>query len=312
MMERRESHLTHRQHSKKASLAWLLVCTVGAALFAVMIAAQGALAHANHDPQARFFQRCAWTKTGQFDPIAFYNKPPPIGSQKLFFGATNISYNSTRDSLLAGGTTCRFKDGTDGGNNSGYWIPDLQLRDGAWAGGIQLNAYYGKGATSVDPHVIKPFPDGLKMHIRDTDTSKTDVKWYCSNLNGEGNNGKFEPRPYDCDPGEGYPYVTTRITFPQCGNGKADSEDHISHVVYAGSGGCPSSHPEVYPRLFITAKYNTSLGEGARMAGGADPRTGFHSYYFEAWQPGKLQFYVDACIRAGINCNSTPPQPPPG
>jgi hypothetical protein len=41
MMERRESHLTHRQRSNKASLAWLLVCTVGAALLAAMIAAQG-------------------------------------------------------------------------------------------------------------------------------------------------------------------------------------------------------------------------------------------------------------------------------
>ena len=54
MMEHRESNLTHRQRSNEASLAWLLVCTVGAALFAVMIATQGALAHslANHDPQA--------------------------------------------------------------------------------------------------------------------------------------------------------------------------------------------------------------------------------------------------------------------
>jgi hypothetical protein len=305
MMERRESHLTHRQPSNKASLAWLLVCTVGAALFAVMIAAQGALAHANHDPQARFFQRCAWTKTGQFDP--FY---PNSTTQNLFFGATNISVDSTRDSLLLGGTTCRFKDGTDGGNNSGYWIPDLRLRNGAWAGGVQLNAYYGKGASSVDPHVIEPFPDGLKMHIRDTNTSKTDVKWYCSNISGEGNNGDFEPRPYDCKDGL-YPYVTTRITFPQCGNGLADSTNHISHVVYAGSAGCPSSHTEVYPRLFITAKYNTSLGSGARMADGSDPRTGFHSYYFEAWKLENLQHYVNACIVAGINCNSTPPHPQP-
>jgi len=55
MMEHRESNLTHRQRGNEASLAWLLVCTVGAALFAVMIATQGALAHslANHDPQAR-------------------------------------------------------------------------------------------------------------------------------------------------------------------------------------------------------------------------------------------------------------------
>jgi hypothetical protein len=177
MMERRESHLTHRQPSNKASLAWLLVCTVGAALLAVMIATQGALAHANHDPQARWFQRCALTKTGQFDPIVYPNTRPPVGNQKLFYGATAIKYNSTRDSLLAGGTTCRFKDGSSGGNKSGYWVPDLLLRDGTtWASGKQLNAYYGWGAPSVDPHVIEPFPEGLKMVVRDTNTSQTGVK----------------------------------------------------------------------------------------------------------------------------------------
>jgi hypothetical protein len=319
MMERRESHLTHRQRSKKASLGWLLVCTVGAALLAVMIATQGALAHdiTKHDPQARWFQKCALTKTGQFDPIVYPKTPPPVGSQKLFYGATAISYNSTRDSLLAGGTTCRFKDGSSGGNKSGYWVPDLLLSDGTTlAGGKQLNAYYGWGASSVDPHVMKPFPEGLKMVARDTNTSQTGVKWYCSNINGEGNNGNMQERPYNCDPKGLHPYVTVNISFPQCGNGDVDTtdpqkypvNDHISHVVYAGSGGCPTpDHPEVYPRLFITAKYNTSFGEGALLAGGRDPATEFRSYYLEAWKPGKLKFLVDRCIRAGINCNSTLP-----
>jgi hypothetical protein len=327
-MERRESHLTHRQPSKKASLAWLLVCTVGAALFAVMIATQSALAHslANHDPQARWFQKCGLAKTGPTPPVTtpddiFDPIYPTSSIQKLFYGATEISNDSTKDSLLAGGTTCRFQNGTDGGNRSAYWVPALVLRDGTTAGGKQLNAYYGRGATSVDPHFIKPFPEdpahpelAFKMVARDTNNSQTGVKWYCSNINGEGNNGDMRERPYNCDPKGLYPYVTANISFPQCGNGDLDTtdpeypvNDHISHVVYAGSGGCPSSHPIAYPRLFTTAKYNTSRGRGARLAGGADPATGFRSYFFEAWQPGRLQFYVDNCIVAGINCNSTPP-----
>ena len=330
-MERRESHLTHRQPSEQASLAWLLVCTVGAALFAVMIATQGALAHPNHDPQARWFQKCGLVKKGQFDPIVYPNTAPPIGTQKLFYGATNISPNSTKTaqeppeptSLLNGGTTCRFKNGTDGGNRSAYWVPDLLLRDGATlVGGKQLNAYYGTGAPSVDPHVIVPFPEGLKMVARDTNTSQTGVKWYCSNINGEGNNGNMQARPYNCNATGTYPYVTANISFPQCGNGDLDTtdpqkypdppagpgNDHISHVVYAGSGGCPpDTHPKVYPRLFLTTKYNTSKGSGALLAGGRDPATDFRAYFFEAWQKGRLQFYVDRCIVAGINCNSTPP-----
>src|SRR5215217_6634018 len=110
MMERRESHLTHRQLSKKASLAWLLVCTVGAALLAVMIATQGALAHdiTKHDPQARWFQKCGLAKTGPTPPVTtpddiFDPIYPTSSIQKLFYGATEISNDSTKDSLLAGG-----------------------------------------------------------------------------------------------------------------------------------------------------------------------------------------------------------------
>jgi hypothetical protein len=323
MMERRESHLTHRQRSNEASLAWLLVCTVGAALFAVMIATQGALAQESQDPSDGWFQKCGLAKTGPtpstpiFDPIY-----PTSSTQKLFYGATEISNDSTKDSLLAGGTTCRFKNGTDiivegepdpsGGNRSAYWVPDLLLSDGkTWAGGKQLNAYYRKGASSVDANDIVPFPDGLKMVIKDRETMKTNVKWYCSNTNGEGNNGDLRERPYNCNPTGTYPWVTTHITFPQCGaTGATDSTDHISHVVYPSSGGCPTDHPIVYPRLFITAKYNTSLGSGALLAGRTgptDPGTSFTSYFFEAWKPDRLQFYIDSCIKAGINCNSTPP-----
>jgi Domain of unknown function (DUF1996) len=321
MMEHRESNLTHRQRSNKASLGWLLVCTVGAALFAAMIATQGALAA---EPSDGWFQKCGLAKTGPtpstpgdiFDPMF------PTSTQKLFYGATEISKDSTKDSLLAGGTTCRFKNGTElgypggseppdpsGGNRSAYWVPDLLLSDGAtFAGGKQLNAYYRKGASSVNANRIVPFPDGLKMAIKDRESSKTNVDWYCSNLNGEGNNGDMRARPYNCNPNGTYPWVTAHITFPQCGApGATDSTDHISHVVYPSSSGCPTDYPVAYPRLFITAKYNTSQGSGALLAGGRDPATSFTAYFFEAWKPGRLQFYIDRCIKAGINCNSTPP-----
>jgi hypothetical protein len=317
MMKRWEVLLTYRSPSKKACIAWLVmaICTIGAALLAVMIAAQGASAHDNHEPSAGWFQRCSLAKIGSFDPLVYPGTPPPVGHRHLFFGSKDINYDSTPSDLLAGtsGTTCFFEAGTNaatefpdwganGGNFSGYWIPDLKLRNGTWASGAQINAYYKKGASSLDAHVIKPFPAGLKMLIRDRNNSRTDVRWFCSGLSGEGNNGKFTERPYDCDPTTVYKYVTARITFPQCGNGRLDSTDHISHMAYAGDNGCPSTHPHVFPRLFITAKYNTSYGAGSVLAGGEDPATGFHADYFEAWQPGTLEFFVDRCIRGGINC----------
>jgi hypothetical protein len=73
-------------------------------------------------------------------------------------------------------------------------------------------------------------------------------------------------------------------------------------MAYAGDHGCPSSHPHEFPRLFITAKYDASRGAGARVAGGEDTASGFHADYFEAWQPGTQETFVDACIRGGINC----------
>jgi hypothetical protein len=321
-MRRREVLLTYRPPSKKASIAWLVIvmCTIGAALLAVMMAARDASAHDNHDPNSGWFQRCSVAKTDYFDPIVFPGEPPPVSHRHLFFGSTAISHtSSTPSDLQAGSSTCVFEAGTkaatafpefgaNGGNYSSYWIPDLKLRNGTWAGGKQLNAYYRKGASSIDPHTVKSFPSGLKMLIRDRNNSQTNVRWFCSGLT-EGNNGIYRERPYDCDPNTAQKYVSVRITFPQCGNGRLDSADHIRHMVFAGAAGCPSTHPNEYVRLFLTVKYDTSLGANSQLAivdGGdpahADPATGFHADYMEAWQPGTLDFFVDRCIRAGINC----------
>jgi hypothetical protein len=320
-VKRREVLLTHRPSSRKATIAWLVmvICTIGAALLAVMIAAQDASAHRNHDPDSGWFQRCTVAKTGKFDPIVFPGTPPPVGHRHLFFGSTAISHtSSTPSDLQAGSSTCLFEAGTkaatafpefgaNGGNFSSYWIPDLKVRNGTWAGGKQLNAYYRKGASSIDPHTVKSFPSGLKMLIRDRNNSKTDVSWFCSGLT-EGNNGIYRERPYDCDPDTAQKYVSVRIRFPQCGNGALDNKvDHISHMVFAGDNGCPSTHPHEFVRLFITVKYDTSFGANAKLASHdgdpahADPATGFHADYFEAWD-GTLDFFVDHCIRAGINC----------
>lgn len=319
-MKRWEVLLAYRPLSKKAYIAWLVmaICTIGA-LLAVMIAARDSSAHDNHDPDSGWFQRCSVAKTGRFDPIVFPGAPPPVGHRHLFFGSTAISHDtSSPGQLQAGGSTCLFEAstkaattfpefGANGGNFSSYWIPDLLVRNGTWAGAKQLNAYYRKGASSIDPHTVKPFPSGLKMLIRDRNNSRTDVRWFCSGLT-EGNNGIYRERPYDCDSSTPQKYVSVRITFPQCGNGRLDSSDHIRHMVYAGENGCPSTHPHKFVRLSITVKYDTSLGANAQLAtvdgdpAHADPATGFHADYFEAWQPNTLQFFVDRCIRAGINC----------
>jgi hypothetical protein len=368
-MERRAILPTYGPPSKKTSIAWLvlLICTIGAVLIAVMVAAQDASAQDDPDPSAGWFQRCTSVfpkdsngiESRPFDPIRFPGTPEPVGHRHLFVGATNISPTSTADYLQLGGSTCAFQvdsnaakvfgDKVIGGNYSSYWAPDLMLRDSTpdnphWAGVKQFNAYYKKGASSIDRQTVKRFPSGLKMIIRDDNTSKTNVKWYCAGLNN-GSNGIYRERPYDCnttpETSGGHPWVTTRITFPQCGTGaldgrpddpntpNIDESEHISHMAYAGDNGCPKDHPLVFPRLILTVKYDTSLGANSQLAiyrgddpvqkedpSMADPGMGFHADYFEAWKtdaafkdtyPTKgtadsLQFFVDHCIKAGINC----------
>jgi Domain of unknown function (DUF1996) len=382
-MERRAIFPTYGPPSKKTSIAWLVmvICTIGAALLAVMVAAQSGSAQDDPDPSAGWFQRCTSVfpkdsngiESRPFDPIVYPDTPPtppPVSHQHLFVGATAIGnfytnalppdngpfpiYNadgtlndkisqfyrySTFKELEAGSSTCGFQvdsnaakvfaDTVIGGNYSSYWAPDLKVRNGTWAGVKQVNAYYKKGASSIDRQTVKRFPSGLKMVIRDDNTNKTNVKWYCAGT-VTGSNGIYRERPYDCDPNSDAKYVTTHITFPQCGTSVSgtsvtDSTNHISHMAYAGDNGCPKDHPQVFPRLILTVKYDTSYGANSQLAttdndpnkaADADPGTGFHADYFEAWKtdaafkdtyPTKgtadsLQFFVDHCIKAGINC----------
>jgi hypothetical protein len=305
-------------------IALLLACAV--ALLAALATAPVASAANDLESGPGFFQKCSLATTGSFDPIVYPGKQntEPIGGHRhLFFGSTAISYDTDSASDLqvkAGGSTCHFKqdspatkvfpDGAIGGNYSSYWVPDLKLRDGTWASAVQLNAYYNKGAASIDKNSVKAFPSGLKMVIHDLNNNQTKVIWYCSALGGEGNNGVHTERPYDCDPYKpDYPYVSARIIFPQCGTGATDSPDHISHMAFPGDSGCPKKYPKVFPRLSIAVKYDTSIGANSQLAPAmgdahSDPATGFHADYFEGWKPGTLEYFVDACIHNGINCQS--------
>src|ERR671911_195439 len=208
------------------TLAVLLSCTT-----AVLMAAQDASAQdSDPEPGAGWFQRCALTKKGTFDPIVHSGTPDPVGHGHLFFGSTAIGpTTNTPSDLQAASSTCRFQedsnaakvfaDGAIGGNYSSYWVPDLMVRNGTWVGDkplevnvTQLTAYYKKGASSIDPQEVNPFPSGIRMVIRDRNTSKTYVKWYCSSTIGEGSNGIYRDRPYDCDTTTPHKSVTARIT----------------------------------------------------------------------------------------------------
>ena len=81
-MERSAILPTHRPPGKKASIARLLmtICAIGAALLAAMVAAWDVSAQDGADPDAGWFQRCALTRTGSFDPIVYPGTPGPVGT----------------------------------------------------------------------------------------------------------------------------------------------------------------------------------------------------------------------------------------
>lgn len=272
----------------------------------VAITVPAAFAHdGEHPADSGWFQKCGQTAIGVYDPIVYSDQPPPVegGHRHLFFGG-DVRYDSTFDQLRAGGTTCTFRY-EQGDNKGGYWVPDLFLRDGTWAKAVQVNVYYRKGP-NVAAHDVVPFPDGLKMVIHDRNNDNTDQRWFCGDTE-EGSNQQPMPRPYDCNPNGDYPYVAASIKFPQCGDGRKNSQDHISHMVYARADGCPADHPYVHPQLEIKVKYATWKGEGSNLAGGEDPATGFHADYFEAWNRTQLQNLINNCIYAGRNCFQNPP-----
>lgn len=253
-----------------------------------------------------WFQKCSQTKNWAFDPIVHFKKEPPVGHRHVFGGATAIAYDSIRSDLIKGGTTCQFGNGDNGGNKSSYWVPDLRLRDKTWSGAAQFNVYY-KAGDVANLQDIKPYPRGLKMVIHDDETSNTRANWFCSDTDGAADNGIHRKAPYDCNPKGKYPRVTGTISFPQCGDGRINSRDHISHVKFLKDNGrCPASHPYLFTGLKVTVKYNTWKGKGAMLADGMNPSTQFHADYFEAWEDGAFEALLAKCHHAGENCRNRP------
>lgn len=261
---------------------------------------QPANASGGHLDGNGFGMNCKASGAGRFDPIVYFGKRR-AGHRHVFFGATHMSGNTTYHSLETHRSTCIFSDGSNGTNKSAYWAPDLLTRDG-YAGIVGANVYYHNGTLNKqEVQKMQPFPRGLKL-VADN-VPEAQAVWSCTN--GTGFLHNMTQRPTNC-PGGGS--VTFRMYFPQCGTGKADSPDHRSHVVYPEHGRCPASHPQVYPQIIPIVHYDTSQGQGARLASG-DAWTTLHSDYFEAWNRAHLQRFIDKCNKAEINCKH---QPGPG
>ncbi len=289
----------------KAVRDWLIVFVAGLIGVICLMHIWEHLTGHEHEAEAATFSRsagfgmhCTDVKSGEFDPIVYPGKKP-AGHRHVFWGAKNVGYDSTSETLSNGGTSCFFTDGSNGSNKSSYWAPDLKTRFGDYAGIRGVNIYYHNGTLDAQEiQEMRPFPAGFKLVAENVPRAK--AGWSCTTSSGF--LAPLSNYPRDCPVGS---VVAFRMNYPNCGNGQVDSADHNSHVVYPVNGHCPADHPEVYPELIPIVHYGTRFGEGAKLSSG-DPWMMLHSDYMEGWDPSRLQAFINRCNKAGINCKHQP------
>jgi hypothetical protein len=296
------------QRTWQARLALMLIVGVAAAAACVVTLmwwkAPAASGQEETTPtEESFVVKCNFHHRAQVDPIVDFGNPKSFHMHD-FYGNTTTNANSTYKTLRAGGTNC-----DEPGDTAAYWAPTLSWTDSS--GTTERTAsitrfYYRLGGKS--PNVpVNPHPAGLKI----VTVQGKNVQWRCMNT------GTFSTKPPSrCDNGK----LVVRIMFPDClavvagsnpmkpltdtadDPSRFPTNDHRSHMVAAGSAGCPTTHPYQVPRLqtnflfkdtILTKKGQPTLSSDHQ---GDPPGSTMHADYFNAWQEGTLEDLVKRCI----------------
>jgi hypothetical protein len=276
-----------------ALLALQLIGTSGSARAAVTATKLGApLGHGSWSSGCNFVRRAP------DDPIVYPGQPGAAHSHD-FSGNPSIDAFSTRISLLASPGSCNVSV-----DRSAYWIPTLLSRgsDGTTVPikSPHVKLYYRGGGR--DPSSIQPFPEGFRVIAGSQHSTgpQEGVEFWCST---GGPTGPSQPHLPACAPGE---YLSARITFPDCSDGRADSPDHQSHMAYSERlvahefRACPASHPVPVPQLSMLAVYSGTAGKTLEWASGGTHS--LHADFFEAWTGTAVQQLIYECISKSILC----------
>jgi hypothetical protein len=240
-----------------------------------------------------FVADCSFSHRAMSDPIVFHGMP---GSSHLhdFFGNRSTDARSTLRSLRRSAGNC-----LPAADRSGYWTPTL-YRHGVALEPVQVQAYYQDFFRFGR---ILPVPPGLRIvagRATATAPQRGVVRWTCRDDQGKGS-----ARIPSC----GSQFVTLRVTFPDCWDGRRlDSPDHRSHMAYNRAGGlepgpqrCPESHPVVVPQLQLNVVYPVYNGRGVALASGSVLTA--HADFFNAWRASVLRHRVRTIINGGKACD---------
>lgn len=107
----------------------------------------------------------------------------------------------------------------------------------------------------------------------------------------------MQATPVSCGSG----LMVLHVRFPNCWDGRnKDSADHRSHLRYASSSGCPSSHPVKVPEIFLHARFQPGAsGPGYKLSDGT---VSPHADFWNTWVQASLEQQISNCLRAGKNC----------
>lgn len=281
-----------------------------------------------------FHVTCQFSHFAYDDPIVFPDQPG-VSHLHMFFGNTHSNAYSTPDSILnEGGSTCSRGEL----NRTSYWVPafidtgrnnNLVIPD-------EFMVYYE--SFDGEQAKVQDFPDGLRMVTGDALAKSVQpnvgnfgsplVRWKCGwydnafTSTSSGRRGEYQKTPPYCSAGS-YSHVEFQIKWPYCWDGKnLDVADHKSHVVFPATGNnhlrsdtCPSSHPNVLPRITyrlhfktnqISSSQNLLLSSDVQKQSRQNSPFGVsgHGDWFGGWNRSVLKILMDNCVRhRGESCD---------
>lgn len=267
----------------------------GAVALIASLLATGTASPAPVHGSGQFAVPCKFDHRAPDDPIVSFGRPNTSHSHD-FFGNKTTSAASTRDSLLAGGTSCKRLQDT-----SAYWAPTLRMGERS-VNPTRAQIYYL--TSGRDPASIKPFPAGLKMIAGSAAATGPQDPQVVSFGCAGADKPLLRTKPPLCLNRN----FVIHMRFPDCWNGLTlDSADHKSHMAYAtrvrGQGMvCPADHPVAVPLISLNLHYPVRGGPAMSLSSG--PYYTAHADFFEAWQPGALSALVSRCLNAAVHCGA--------
>lgn len=245
----------------------------------------------------QFVVECEFDRFLPDDPIVH---PGEAGASHLhqFFGAVDVSVESTQQSLLAGRTTCGQRADT-----ASYWAPVLIAADGTPVEPRGSTAYYRAGP-DVDPTTVEPYPAGFMTVAGDHTAVESQplsvVSWSC------GAGALRFASPPDCADA---PSLRMLVTYQDCWDGSNVRSpivpDPDLHVAYSAAGECPASHPVAIPQLQFAIDYDPVDPDGLALSSG-NILSG-HADFWNAWDQDKLRNEVALCINRNLTCGTAGP-----